>query len=81
MAEDITPPESPFWVWFRLLGLIFGLILIGLGIWIFIWRLIERPEQGGSGLLPLIAIFAGIFIAVSTRISKKKASKISNRPR
>ena len=80
MAEDITPPESPFIVWFRLLGLIIGLIMIGLGVWQFIWRLIEKPEHGGSNLVPLVIIFVGVFIAISTRISKRRASRLANRP-
>ena len=81
MAEDITPPENIYLVAIRFIGLIVGLVFIGWGIWIFVKQMILHPEQGGSVVIPLVAIFGGIFIAVSTRISKKKASAIENRPK
>jgi len=74
---DKKTPESSFFVWFRLSRLILGLCIIGLGLWLFIRRYIDQPDQGGSGLIPLLVIFFGIFLAVSVRISKRKASELS----
>jgi hypothetical protein len=70
-------PEKPFFVWFRIFRLVLGLILIALGLLLLISRLVSSPDSGGSGLVPLLITFAGIFIATSTRISKRKASELS----
>ncbi|MCF7811259.1 hypothetical protein K9N50_09770 [bacterium] len=81
MAEDLTPPENLLLVTIRLIGLLVGLCLIGWGIYRFVSRLIIQPDQGGSVVLPLVIIAFGVFIALSTRISRKKAKAIENHPR
>jgi len=80
MAEDITPPENMMLVMFRLVGLLIGLTLIGWGIWVFVSRMVLHPEEGGSVILPLVIIAFGVFISLTTRISKKKAKAIENSP-
>ncbi|NQU05995.1 MAG: hypothetical protein HQ568_07870 [Calditrichaeota bacterium] len=80
MAEDITPPENMLLVIFRLIGLLIGLGLIGWGIWVFVSRLVLHPDEGGSVILPLVIIAFGVFIALATRISKKKADALENLP-
>ncbi len=66
-----------FFVWFRISRLILGLCIIVSGLWLFIKRFIDQPYQGGYALIPLIMIFVGVFLAASVRISKRKASELS----
>ena len=73
-------PEKPFFVWFRIFRLVLGLLLIGLGLWLLVSRFVSHPDSGGSGLLPLLLTFVGIFVAASSRISKRKASEMSAPP-
>jgi hypothetical protein len=81
MADDLTPPESLLLVAIRLIGLLLGLSMIGWGIYRVISRLVIQPDHGGSVVLPLVIIAFGVFIALTTRISRKKAKAIENHPR
>ena len=71
-------PPKPFFVWFRMIRLVLGLLIIGIGIWMFLIRFIHNPESGGSGLIPLVIIFSGVFLAASAGISKRKAAELSD---
>jgi len=75
MADSSTR-NKPYFITFRMIRLILGLLIIAVGLWMFIRGYITQPNQGGSNLAALIVVFIGIFIAASARISKKKSSTI-----
>ena len=59
-------------IWFRFFMFIAGLLLMALGIWLFVQHFVKQPERGWSGLIFILLVFLGVFVAVSARLKKEK---------
>ena len=69
---DQLSEKSDSRIWFRFLRFITGILLMGLGIWLFIQHFVKQPDRGWSGLAYILLVFIGVFIAISARLKKEK---------
>lgn len=70
--SDQLSEKSDSRIWFRFFRFITGLLLMGLGIWLFIQHFVKQPDRGWSVLAYILLVFIGVFIAISARLKKEK---------